>query len=94
MRLSDHEIRMVRKLVQEADPHGRIYLFGSRADDAKKGGDIDLYFEPTTPLDLKRALDLEYRLSVACDVKVDLLVKNPGQEETDMFTIARKGVLL
>lgn len=85
---------MVRKIVHEADSHGRIYVFGSRADDAKRGGDIDLYFEPSAPLDLKRALALEYRLSVACDIKVDLLVRNPGQEDTAIFTIARKGVLL
>jgi hypothetical protein len=45
-------------------------------------------------LDLKRQLELEYRLSAECDTKVDLLVKNPGQEESAIFTIARQGILL
>ncbi len=94
MRLSVREIETVRGVLHEADPQGHIYLFGSRADDAKKGGDIDLFFEASTVLDLKRKLALEYRLSAGCDTKVDLLVKNPGQEENAIFAIARRGVLL
>lgn len=95
MRLSGSEIQAVRRVLHEADPYGRIYLFGSRADDAKKGGDIDLYFESSTAfLDLKRKLALEYRLSVECDTKVDLLVKNPGQKDNAIFQIARRGVPL
>jgi predicted nucleotidyltransferase len=94
MRLSVRENETVRSILYEADPYGRIYLFGSRADDTKKGGDIDLFFESSTALDLKHRLALEYRLSAECDTKVDLLVKNPGQEENAIFSIARKGVLL
>lgn len=94
MRLSAQENETVRRVLSEADPYGRIYLFGSRADDIKKGGDIDLFFEPSITLDLKRKLALEYRLSVECDTKVDLLVKNPGEQENAMFVIARSGVPL
>lgn len=94
MRLTDREVQTVRRVLHEVDPQGRIYLFGSRAVDAKKGGDIDLFFEPSTALDLKRKLALEYRLSSECDTKVDLLVKNPGQEEKPIFAIARMGILL
>jgi len=94
MRLSDREVQTVRRVLHEVDSHGRIYLFGSRTDDAKKGGDIDLFFEASTELDLKCKLALEYRLSAECDTKVDLLVKNPGQEEIPIFEIARRGVSL
>jgi predicted nucleotidyltransferase len=94
MRLSARENETVCRLLNEVDPQGHIYLFGSRTDDKKKGGDIDLFFETSTTLDLKRKLALEYRLSAECDTKVDLLVKNPGQEENAIFAIARRGVLL
>lgn len=94
MRLSVREKEAVRKVLHEVDPCGRIYLFGSRVDDSKKGGDIDLFFEVSTTLNLKFKLALEYRLSAECDTKVDLLVKNPGQEENSIFEIARRGVLL
>lgn len=94
MRLTDRENETVCRVLYEADPHGRIYLFGSRTDDIKKGGDIDLFFESSITLDLKHKLALEYRLSAECDTKVDLLVKNPGQEENAIFEIARSGVPL
>ncbi|MEQ1527276.1 MAG: nucleotidyltransferase domain-containing protein [Gallionella sp.] len=94
MRLSSSEVAAVRRVLHEIDPHGRIYLFGSRADDAKKGGDIDLFLETSIALDLKRKLALEYRLSADCDTRVDLLVKNPGQDEQAIFAIARRGIPL
>lgn len=94
MRLSAREIEYVRQVLHGADPKGRIYLFGSRVDDSRKGGDIDVFFEATIPFDLRTRLALENRLAALCDTKVDLLVKNPGQEESAIFDIAREGVPL
>lgn len=42
MRLAENEVSAIRTAISEADPEASIYLFGSRADDAAKGGDIDL----------------------------------------------------
>ncbi len=42
MRLKDIEIRIIQNAVHSLDPDAAIYLFGSRADDSRKGGDIDL----------------------------------------------------
>jgi len=94
MRLTVQENNAVCDLLKGADPNGRLYLFGSRTDNTKKGGDIDLFFEATKTLDLKQKLTLEYLLSAACDTKVDLIIKNPDQEEQAIFMIARNGVLL
>lgn len=94
MRLSAREIEFVRKVLHDVDPNGRIYLFGSRVDDAKKGGDIDVFFEASMQLDLKAKLALEYQLATLCETKVDLIVKNPGQEDKTIFRVAREGVSL
>ena len=94
MRLSTREIQAVRMVLHEVDPDGRIYLFGSRVDDTKKGGDIDVFFEAAMQLDLRTQLVLEYRLASLCETKVDLLVRNPGQEDKAIFAIARQGVPL
>lgn len=42
MRLSKFEINAIKQSVLPLDPEARIFLFGSRVDDTKKGGDIDL----------------------------------------------------
>ncbi|MCL6493206.1 MAG: nucleotidyltransferase domain-containing protein [Ignavibacterium sp.] len=42
MRISKEEIELLRKILSEMDSEAKIYLFGSRVYDEKKGGDIDL----------------------------------------------------
>jgi predicted nucleotidyltransferase len=42
MRLKDFEEIAILSTVKCLDLNARIYLFGSRVDDTKKGGDIDL----------------------------------------------------
>lgn len=43
VRLSNKYIEVIKKYFNEFFENGEIYLFGSRVDDNKKGGDIDLY---------------------------------------------------
>ena len=45
MRLSKRYIEVIKKYFKEFFENGEIYLFGSRVDDSKKSGDIDLYLE-------------------------------------------------
>lgn len=42
MRLSSQELRAIKEVVAALDPTAKVYLFGSRVDDKKTGGDIDL----------------------------------------------------
>ena len=42
MRLKDSEQFAIISTVKCLDKNARVYLFGSRVDDTKKGGDIDL----------------------------------------------------
>lgn len=42
MRLSLFEQQVIRDAVDALDSSAQVYLFGSRADPNKKGGDIDL----------------------------------------------------
>lgn len=42
MRLGANEVNAIREEIQQVDPMAEIYLYGSRADDSAKGGDIDL----------------------------------------------------
>lgn len=42
MRLSENEIEVLKSKLKELSSTAKIYLFGSRVEDNKKGGDIDI----------------------------------------------------
>lgn len=53
MRLYDQQKAFLKKRIKEQFPESRIYLFGSRTDDTKKGGDIDILLLSKEKLALK-----------------------------------------
>lgn len=42
MRLDEKTKEVIKNSVLKFDPDAQVYLFGSRTDDTKKGGDIDI----------------------------------------------------
>jgi len=54
MRLEQYEIDGIKKAFKESFGDGKIYLFGSRVDDSKRGGDIDLYLVPSCKYENER----------------------------------------
>lgn len=71
-----------------------IKLFGSRVDDAKRGGDVDLYVEVAHPVALMDEVRCRTELSDLFDLDVDLVV-NDGRDDKPIYRIAdRTGVSL
>ncbi|NTU54383.1 MAG: nucleotidyltransferase domain-containing protein [Chlorobiaceae bacterium] len=72
----------------------RVWLFGSRVDDSRRGGDVDLYVETglrTSPMaTLRCKMALEERL----DLHVDLVVNNHVKDEPIYHIAKQQGVLL
>ena len=54
MRLSTSQHQAIKKYFLEVFKEGQIYLFGSRVDERKKGGDIDLYIQTPNKKNLMR----------------------------------------
>ncbi len=95
MRLNHHQQTVIKGVLSKFDPLGKVYLFGSRVDDKKRGGDIDLLFETERELSLKEELRARYQLELACDGRVDLLVKQKYAEPEPIHLIAlSRGVAL
>jgi hypothetical protein len=68
----------------------KLFLFGSRIDDKRKGGDIDLYLESTQEIDLETQIKFLTALNRAgIDRKIDLLVNSPRHKHRPIFDTAK-----
>ena len=58
-----------------SDFKGKVYLFGSRLDNKKRGGDIDILLIPrekTNPL--KLSLKIQTKFFSKCEEKIDVVI--------------------
>ena len=96
MRLSVHEVEaIVRTVRARLGDDARIVLFGSRTRDETRGGDVDLYVESATPVQVLDELRLAEELQRVLDLPVDLVLSAPDLPEQPIHRIARAtGVLL
>jgi predicted nucleotidyltransferase len=83
VRLSDFEISAIRKTVSERDVDARVYLFGSRVDDARRGGDIDLLIMSDLLTSNDRGA-IRWRLwELIGEQKIDIII---AKDTSDPFT--------
>lgn len=96
MRLSSRQVEVTKQVVEEILGVGvTIYLFGSRTDDTRRGGDIDLLIELASPMPPDARLDAKLRILAALhrrlgERKIDLVFQQPGPKETMFQRLARR----
>jgi predicted nucleotidyltransferase len=88
MRLTDAEVAVIKEAVYgRFRSVERILLFGSRADDGKRGGDIDILVESDEPIEagvlhkLEALSDMHLRLG---ERKIDFVLARPAGSEEDL----------
>ena len=96
MRLTDYELSVIQKTFRECfSSKDHLWLFGSRTDDSKRGGDIDLYIE-SEDTEVDKAIDKKLLLGVKLwellgeqkiDIVLNLVTKN---EDTPIFRMAKE----
>jgi uncharacterized protein len=74
MRLDKFQKVALERAIQNVN--GEVYLYGSRVDDNKKGGDIDiLIFSDENPFKLSQKVSIDFFME--CEEKIDVTVINP-----------------
>lgn len=75
MRLDPTERKALKRALAGINAQG-VFLFGSRVDDAARGGDIDvLVYSNADPLELSR--QVATRFFMECEERIDVVVMNP-----------------
>lgn len=82
MRLTEDEQSVIKRIVAGTfGDDAVLWLFGSRVDDAKRGGDVDLYVVPVQQDGLfEKRVACMGKLETALPYPVDLVVREPGRD--------------
>ena len=95
VRLSDFEIKTIKETAREVfGENTKVYLFGSRADPNRKGGDIDILIKTERKATLDQRLTFLAKLELkGIERKTDLLVLSPDTEVKEIHREAlRSGI--
>ena len=88
MRLDEKTLKGIKEVLKNK----KVILFGSRADDSVKGGDIDLYIDED--LDIEEIAKLKAKLIKKIgDRKIDIVSKRYANELI-LKEIQKKGIVI
>jgi len=95
MRLEQYEINALKNSFNSIFKEGEIFLFGSRVDDTLRGGDIDIFINPTdkTNMRVKKIdflVDLKSKIG---DQKIDVVLAKDGTSVIER-EVMEKGIRL
>lgn len=93
MRLKNEEVSIIKSAVHALDPQARIFLYGSRVHDHKRGGDIDLLIFSDTLLYTDKA-KIKFRIfNHMEEQRIDITI---AKDDSDPFVkiALEEGVLL
>lgn len=89
MRLTKLQCVSVRRLVrQHLGEDSGVFLYGSRLDDTRRGGDVDLVIEVAVLPSLLEKAALKLALEKELSLPVDLLFVQQGQQRSHFQSLA------
>ena len=98
MRLTQDEIKAIKDAFRATFKEGKIYLFGSRVDDEKRGGDIDLYIDLPYSISIKEMLEKKSAFKLMLydmigEQKIDVIISKDKSKKFEK-DILKNGILL
>lgn len=99
MRISEYEIENIKKLAQRHfGKDVQVFLFGSRVENPKRGGDIDLFIRNPNGDQLKIRTKINFITDLILQIgeqKIDVVLDNPASRNSSFFkTIHQTGIQL
>ena len=90
MRITENEKNAIIDAVKSVDPDARLWLFGSRADDSKRGGDIDIaIFSEKINQDVMQKTRIRRNICTRIgERKIDIIATKDGKEAIFKLAIA------
>ena len=89
IRLSKDEIDKIKSIIKSYDQNARIFIFGSRTDLTKKGGDIDmLVISDKIDYAIRRKIRVDMFIAFG-DRKIDIVITD-NPEKTEFTKMAYK----
>jgi predicted nucleotidyltransferase len=96
MRLSKYILRIIKLALIKSFGNSEVYLFGSRVDDNKRGGDIDLAIKSNISNETFKIKKVEFFTELFkqnFDIKIDLVFYN-NADELLKSEIDKNGVII
>lgn len=97
MRLTPEYIERIKRSAIECFGEGtRVYLFGSRTDDEKRGGDIDLFIETNNKENLfRKKIEMLKTLNEELGwQKIDIIIRYKDVPLPIYNAVKKEGILL
>jgi len=75
VRLSQHDTAIILSTIKNRIPDAEVFLFGSRADNNRKGGDIDIFLNTSNTVTVSEKMKLLVQLErKGIQRRVDLII--------------------
>lgn len=95
MRISREQIDFLKKEIKAILPDAVVYLFGSRTDDNKKGGDIDVMILSDKRLRWKEKARIRWRyFEKYGEQKLDIVSSTFKEEDPFKQIVLQEGIRL
>ncbi len=90
MRISPEQIAIIIQTTRSiAGQDANVWLYGSRLDDTRRGGDVDLLIESAPAAGFLERARIKNRLEQILQLPVDVLTTSLGAKDSPFVAIAR-----
>ncbi len=95
MRLNELQIEAIKEAFDIYLPGAEVFLYGSRIDDAKRGGDIDLLIEADHKPTIKSRSQIKsFIWNKIGEQKIDMVFNYPGNQSSFIELIRLESIKL